>query len=368
MGALEDIFLASDRAQPDMYMRYIDDCFCVWSHGSDALTSYFEYVNTIHPTIKFTIERSDTVNHPGQIPFLDTLIRVHPDGRYNTQLYIKPVAASIILPFDSAQPFKMKKSVAKSQFLRALKVSSDPVSAKRSTDMIHALFRENGYPSRWLNGVARQAMSQHSGVARHDVLHHNRNTNKTPHRPPRKDRIYVTLPFINDTLTRRVDAALKSVNPNLTASWKNDNSIAKRLVHSALEPPPCRAGRRFCRTCDSGLSGRCTTKNVVYQITCVRCATSHSNEPPPTYVGETKRCIRYRFDEHFRDGVNRTQQTPFEEHMSQCHPNESEPQLSIAILRRCKDAADRKIAEALAIRDRQPKLNSQFDTWLLLGV
>ena len=49
MGALEDIFLSSNRAQPEMYMRYIDDCLCVWSHGSEALTSYFEYVNKFIP-------------------------------------------------------------------------------------------------------------------------------------------------------------------------------------------------------------------------------------------------------------------------------------------------------------------------------
>ena len=165
-----------------------------------------------------------------------------------------------------------------------------------------------------------------------------------------------------------MDAALRSVNPNLTASWKNENTITKRLVHSSLEPPPCRAGRRSCRTCDSGLAGRCTTKNVVYQITCVACAASGSTEPPPTYVGETKRCVRYRFDEHFRNGIHRTQLTPFGDHMRQCHPNESEPQLSINILRRCKDGADRKIAEALAIRDTQPALNSQLDTWPLLGL
>ena len=91
--------------------------------------------------------------------------------------------------------------------------------------------------------------------------------------------------------------------------------IRFRLVHSALEPPPCRAGRRSCRTCSSGLTGRCATKNVVYQITCLICA--DSGEPPETYIGETKRCIRYRFDEHFRDGVNCTQLTPFGDHMSQ---------------------------------------------------
>ena len=146
------------------------------------------------------------------------------------------------------------------------------------------------------------------------------------------------------------------MHPNLTARWKNDNTITKRLVHSALEPPPCRAGRWSCRTCDNGLRGRCATKNVVYLITCMICA--KDDGPAQTYVGETKRCVRYRFDEHFRDGVNNTPQTPFGDHMRQCHQNESEPQLSTAILRRCRDAADRKIADALAIRDIHCKLIS----------
>ena len=354
MGALEEVFLSAERDQPEMYMRYIDDCLCVWSHGAEALTAYFEYVNTVHPTIKFTMERSDSAEPTGQIPYLDTLLSVSSDGHYTTQLYIKPVAASIILPYDSAQPFKMKRAVAKSQFLRALKVSSDRIRAQQSMDKIHALFRANGYPPRWLHGVAQQATREHN----------NRGSSKNTRRPQRKDTVYVSLPFIDDNLTRKVDATLKTIDPNLTASWKNDKTIQKRLVHSALEPPPCRAGKRSCRTCSNGLKGRCTTKNVVYEITCSICA--ESGAPPQTYIGETKRCIRYRFDEHFRDGANRTLQTPFGDHMNDMHPNESEPRLSVAILRRCKDAADRKIAEALAIRNKQPKLNSQLDTWPLL--
>ena len=252
----------------------------------------------------------------------------------------------------------MKKSVVKSQFLRALKVSSDTISAKSSTRMIHDLFRSNGYPSRWLDGVAHQAMKQHQNASIENC------NNKTPGRPSRRDRVYVALPFINDNLTRKVDAALKSVHPNLTASWKNEKTTTKRLVHSALEPPPCRAGRRSCRTCASGLQGRCTTKNVVYLIICMTCGAGDG--PTQSYIGETKRCVRYRFDEHFRDGVNRTPQTPVGDHMTECHPSDTEPRLSITILRRCKDAADRKIAEALAIRDRPPTLNTQTDTWPLL--
>ena len=245
------------------------------------------------------------------------------------------------------------EAVVKSQFLRALKVSSDQINAMHSMDMIHALFRLNGYPPQWLNEVARQAAQQHN----------NRHSKRTAKRPL-KDRIYVTLPFIDDTLTRSVDAVLRSINPILTASWKNSNTIQKRLVHSALEPPQCRAGKRSCRTCDSGLTGRCTTKNVVYQIKCIICA--ELGGPPQIYIGETKRCIRYRFDEHFRDGVNHIPQTPFGDHMLQCHPNVAEPRMSVAIIRRCKDAADRKIAEALAIRDRRPGLNNQMDTWPVL--
>ena len=42
MGALEDIYLSANRAQPELYLRYIDDCFCVWSHGSEELSAYFE--------------------------------------------------------------------------------------------------------------------------------------------------------------------------------------------------------------------------------------------------------------------------------------------------------------------------------------
>ena len=248
---------------------------------------------------------------------MDTLIGVHQSGHYKTQLYIKPEAASIILPFDSAQPFKLKKSVAKSQFLRALRVSSDPLSAKRSTDMLLELFRSNGYPPRWLHGVARQALEQHN----RQKYSQTRTDDRTRGKLERKDRIYVSLSFISDSLTRKVDAALKSVHPGLTAPWKN--TLAKRLVRSALEPPPCRAGKRFCRTCSSGLHGRCTTKYVVYQITCTMCVTIQG--PPQTYVGETKQFIKYRFDEHFRDGTNRTRQTPFGEHMRQCHPGAPEP-------------------------------------------
>ena len=59
---LESLFLAAPRLPPFFYVRYIDDVFGVWTHGKDALLEYFNILNSIHPTIRFTIE------HTGDTP------------------------------------------------------------------------------------------------------------------------------------------------------------------------------------------------------------------------------------------------------------------------------------------------------------
>ena len=81
MDAIESLILTSQNSQyqPITYMRYIDDVLGVWTHGADALDEYFQFLNSFHPALKFTIERTDkTLNK--SIPFLDTLITVQDDG------------------------------------------------------------------------------------------------------------------------------------------------------------------------------------------------------------------------------------------------------------------------------------------------
>ena len=46
--------------KPFLWLRYIDDIFMVWTHGNEKLESFIAYLNSIHPTIKFTSERSAT--------------------------------------------------------------------------------------------------------------------------------------------------------------------------------------------------------------------------------------------------------------------------------------------------------------------
>ena len=47
-------------------IRYLDDIFCMWTDGLEKLKEFFNYLNSCHPTIKFTMDCSDTT-----INFLD---------------------------------------------------------------------------------------------------------------------------------------------------------------------------------------------------------------------------------------------------------------------------------------------------------
>ena len=156
--------------------------------------------------------------------------------------------------------------------------------------------------------------------------------------------MYISLPFVDDTLARRVDGVIRSSG----------------LKARAMDHPPCPAGAKRCNTCEAGLSGRCHTKNVVYKISCNLCT-----EKPAVYIGESKRRVRDKFNEHFRDAKNKTGNTPLGDHVTQMHPSNkiTSTSFKISIERVCKDVADLKIAESIEIRNQKPCLNTQTSSW-----
>ena len=44
--------------QPLIWKRFIDDIFLIWTHGEDSLKEFLNYLNNLHPTIKFISETS----------------------------------------------------------------------------------------------------------------------------------------------------------------------------------------------------------------------------------------------------------------------------------------------------------------------
>ncbi|XP_070562321.1 uncharacterized protein [Ptychodera flava] len=72
MGDLEEKILQDAPSTPLLWHRFIDDIYSIFVANMQAITAFFKFLNSYHPTIKFTMEISKT-----SIPFLD--VKVHVD-------------------------------------------------------------------------------------------------------------------------------------------------------------------------------------------------------------------------------------------------------------------------------------------------
>ena len=122
MGKLEREFLLTQDIEPQVWWRFIDDIFAIWTHGEHVLCRFIESLNPHHPTVKFTSTWSAE-----QVTFLDTT--VYPkDGQISTDLYTKPTDKHQYLHMDSCHPFHCKASIPYSQALPLRRIHSEKKS------------------------------------------------------------------------------------------------------------------------------------------------------------------------------------------------------------------------------------------------
>ena len=80
---------------PSYYRRNVDDIFSVFNNSFEA-KEFFNYINTRHPNIKFTMETE--VNKI--IPFLDVLID-NSQNIFKTSTYHKSTYSGLLLNYTS---------------------------------------------------------------------------------------------------------------------------------------------------------------------------------------------------------------------------------------------------------------------------
>ena len=60
MGLIEDTLQNIDRDHINIWKRFIDDIFVIWTGSQAQLTTFITQINQVHETIKFTYEQSNT--------------------------------------------------------------------------------------------------------------------------------------------------------------------------------------------------------------------------------------------------------------------------------------------------------------------
>ena len=243
LGYFEAKALENASFQPHTWFRHIDDIFMIWTEGLDNLKVFIHYLNSIHPTIKFTSSHSST-----NVPFLDVNVSLTDNGDISTDLYTKPTDKHQHLLYSSCHPSHTKKAIPFSLALRLRRIcSTDETFNTRAAQLTTYLLKR---------GYNRNLVTLRDLLVKAKLP--SNLTNPHPQLPSgsfRCGKNCATCPYITDGLT----------------IYTFLSTGETRHIQSNL-------------TCD--------TQNLIYMIQCNRCNLQ--------YIGETKRRLKDRFNEHRR--------------------------------------------------------------------
>ena len=140
MAYFEELYVYTYQFKPFFWVRYLDDCFCIFTHGQEKLEQFLSHLNQCNDSIKFTMEASKI-----SVNFLDTTVKIV-DNSIATDLYCKPTDAHNYLMFSSAHPKSCKQSIPYSQFLRVRRICSTLDDYDKHSKMLGTHFLRRGYP------------------------------------------------------------------------------------------------------------------------------------------------------------------------------------------------------------------------------
>ena len=117
----------------------------IWTHSIDDLHAFSSYLNSIHPTIKFTSNYSFT-----SIPFLDVNVSVN-NGNITTDLYTKTTDKHQYLLHSSRHPQHTKRAFPFSLALRLRRICSSDETFKQRSNELKSYLNKRGCNLSFLN-------------------------------------------------------------------------------------------------------------------------------------------------------------------------------------------------------------------------
>ena len=245
---------------PSLYLRYVDDIFCVFRQDSSH-QQFLDKLNCLHPNLKFTSEVG-----PSVLPYLDTTISLPTteDGCFTSKVFRKRTYTGLILNFSAVCPQKWKFGLIQCLLHRAYTISSSWLTFLQEVDFLKGVFSQNGYPEDLFTSCLRRFVN-------------NKCDKSIQNSKIKEDRVetiffipYIGLPSI--TFSRK-----------LKELFKKYYCIDIRIVFTSFK-----VKNYFSLKCRTPLP---LLANVVYKFKCLRDANN-------IYIGKTIRHLATRVKEH----------------------------------------------------------------------
>lgn len=226
-----------DRA-PDriaFWKRFIDDIFVIWTGSKEEFKKLMEEANSLHETIKFTYEVSES-----ETVFLDTIVykgrRFESTGILDLRTHIKVTNKQLYVHANSYHPLSVKKAIAKGEATRYLRTNSDEQHFNQMTAKLKDKLQERGYSSSPIDKKIGEVSFGHRGTAL-----------AKRHIPDDKPLTFVTrfcdpLPKIREIISehyqmiREIPGCSRLFPESPVYAYRKNESLKDKLVRARLEP------------------------------------------------------------------------------------------------------------------------------------
>ena len=314
MGDFDEKALNGHKFSPKIWWRFRDDIFSLWELGEEALLEFLDFLNSIYPTIKFTINYSKI-----SLEFLDVLVSIKmndTEPKITTSVYSKPTNVHQYIMPNSATPKSSLQGIAKGVATRIRRICSEEVDFIQTSENYQKKLVDRGYNESFI----KDEFSQIAKIERKVVLARKNKNRKqvtawvvdyNPRLPPLNN-------FLKKSLSKLYeDEQMRKCFPegSLLVSHKKAPNLKKILVDQrynnrnkplssngsieTLEEKGIFVCNRKCQMCQNKhlIPGKhfhctvtkknytikqhldCNVRNVIYLITCNTCQKQ--------YVGST---------------------------------------------------------------------------------
>ena len=217
---------------PTTWRRFIDDVFCVYPGDQAEWDEYLAVANGLDPNIHLTAHSSTA-----EVPFLDLTI-VTEAGQLYHRLHRKETDTLQYVRADSMHPTPTHRSVAISQFLRALRNCSRLEDQQLFCRETAQALRQRGYSARLLRLAYRRAVSsRHTELAK-ETLHPQGNSDQ----PTARTRDILCATF--HPALRNLPLRLREAHQQAISRIGSRDPELQRITQAAIPDPPMVAWRR----------------------------------------------------------------------------------------------------------------------------